>query len=116
MADEQQKELAKSIAEQYAPKQASDIDMLRKIDAKAKRPANIFAYTFGVLGALVLGVGMCFAMGTIGSSVPLGIVIGVIGLAMVCVNYPIFKAILRRSRKKYASAIESVASRILNEN
>ena len=53
---------AESIAKEYAPKDNSKIVALRKLDAKAKNPANIFAYTFGIISALVLGTGMSLAM------------------------------------------------------
>ena len=52
---------AESIAKQYAPKSASKLTALKKLDAKAKRPASIFAYSFGIVSALLFGVGMCLA-------------------------------------------------------
>ena len=56
---------------------------LRKLDAKAKLPATVFTYTFGVIAALVTGVGMCLSMRGIGSGTTamfvLGVVIGIIG-------------------------------------
>lgn len=42
---------AESIAKEYAPKETSKVVALRKLDNKAKRPANIFAYTFGIISA-----------------------------------------------------------------
>ena len=53
---------AESIAKEYAPKDDSDIIALRKLDAKAKLPATIFTYTFGIISALVIGTGMCLSM------------------------------------------------------
>lgn len=50
---------AEAIANEYAPKDTSKVIALKKLDRKAKGKANIFAYTFGVMMALVLGVGMC---------------------------------------------------------
>ena len=79
-----------------------------------RRPAAIFAYTFVILGALVLGVGMCLAMEVIGSLMPLGIVIGVIGIVMVAVNYPIYKRILSQRKKKYAPEIVALSDELLN--
>ena len=54
---------AEAIANEYAPKEASKVLALKKLDMKAKSKANIFAYTFGVVMALVLGTGMCLSMG-----------------------------------------------------
>ena len=53
---------AESIAKEYAKKDDSKVVALKKLDKKAKLPANVFAYTFGIIGALALGVGMCLAI------------------------------------------------------
>ena len=82
---------AEAIANEYAPKKTSKTVALKKLDAKAKRPSEIFAYTFGVVSSLILGVGMCLSMSVIGSGSILiraiGIIVGVIGIAGVSVNY-----------------------------
>ena len=106
---------AESIAKEYAPKDNSKIVALRKLDAKAKNPANIFAYTFGIISALVLGTGMSLAMQVIGSGVTgmiLGIIIGIIGIIGCCVNYPIYKKLLEKGKKKYAYEIVELAREI----
>ena len=106
---------AESIAKEYAPKDNSKVVALRKLDAKAKNPANIFAYTFGIISALVLGTGMSLAMQVIGSGITgmiLGIIIGVIGIIGCCVNYPIYKKLLEKGKEKYAYEIVELAREI----
>ena len=93
----------------------SKIERLQKLDRAARRPAEIFAYTFGIIGALVLGVGMCLAMRVIGDLFALGIVIGIAGIAMVSVNYFIYKAIAKSGRKKYADQILELSDELLEE-
>ncbi len=46
------KTYAEQIASEYAPKKESKVVALKKLDAKAKRPALIFAYTFGTISVL----------------------------------------------------------------
>lgn len=107
--------IAESIAKEYAPKEHSKIIALKKLDSKAKLPANIFAYTFGVISALVAGTGMCLAMQVIGGTIPfmiLGIVIGIIGFACCGINYPIYKKMLENGKKKYAYEIVELAREI----
>ena len=58
---------AEQLANEYAPKDTSKVVALRKLDAKAKLPANIFTYTLGIISALLMGVGMCLSMNVIGS-------------------------------------------------
>ena len=106
---------AESIAKEYAPKDSSKIVALRKLDRKAKMPATVFTYTFGILSALVLGTGMCLAMQVLGSgtfSMVAGIIIGVIGMIGCGVNYPIYCRKLENGKKKYAYEIVELAREI----
>lgn len=107
---------AEAIANEYAPKDTSKVVALKKLDKKAKLPANIFAFTFGTVMALVLGVGMCLSMQVIGDGSSLmmiaGIVIGLIGIAGVSVNYPIYRKMLESGKKKYAYEIMQLAKEI----
>ena len=83
---------AEQLANEYAPKDTSKVVALRKLDAKAKLPANVFTYTFGIITALVAGVGMCLSMKVIGNGSTamfvLGVIVGIIGLLGMGVNLP----------------------------
>ena len=106
---------AESIAKEYAPKDSSKIVALRKLDRKAKRPATVFTYTWGILSSLILGTGMCLSMQVIGSGIThmvMGIVIGIIGIIGCSVNYPIYKNMLEKGKKKYAYEIVELAREI----
>lgn len=107
---------AEAIANEYAPKDNSKVIALKKLDRKAKGKANIFAYTFGVLMALVLGVGMCLSMQVIGDGgrgmIAIGIIAGIVGIAGVSVNYPIYKKLLENGKRKYAFEIMQLAKEI----
>ena len=109
---------AESIAKEYAPKCNSKIVALRKLDRKAKLPATIFTYTWGIISALVFGTGMCLGMQVIGSGIPgmvIGIIIGIIGMIGCGVNYPIYKKILENGKTKYAYDIIELAREISEE-
>ena len=88
---------AKRIAEEYAPKKERKVVQLKKLDEKVKRPALIFAYSFGVIASLILGLGMSFIMTDFGPSgtlgVALGIIIGVIGFLLCGLNYFVYSKI-----------------------
>ena len=113
------KAYAEKIASEYAPKETRKVVALKKLDSRAKRPANIFAYTFGVVMALVLGVGMCLSMKVIGGGsnvlTALGVAVGVIGIVGVSVNYSIYKRIMENSKKKYSADIIALAKQISEE-
>ena len=106
---------AEAITNEYAPKDTSKVIALKKLDWKARSKAVVFAYSFGILMTLVLGVGMCLAMGTLGSgtmAMGAGIVIGLLGIAGVGVNYPIYKKLLAAGKQRYAFEIMQLAREI----
>ena len=110
---------AERIRRGYTPAEKTKLDELRELDRKVRRPADIFAYIFGSVGSLVLGTGMCLAMGVIGGGAPLmiglGIGIGCLGIAGAAANYPIYKKILTASKNKYAADIIKLAGEIAEE-
>ena len=114
------KTYAEKIASEYAPKETRKVIALKKLDAKAKLPANVFGYTFGIVMALVLGIGMCLALKVIGDGSTLcfvlGIVIGLVGILGVSINYPIYKKLLENGKKKYGNDIMNLAKEIAEEN
>ena len=110
--------IAESIAKDYAPKESSKLVALKKLDNKAKLPATIFTYTWGIVSALVFGTGMCLAMQVIGSGLVgmvLGIAVGIIGMIGCGVNYPIYKKMLEKGKAKYAYEIVQLAREIADK-
>ncbi len=104
--------LAESIAKDYAPKESSKIVALKKLDNRAKLPANIFTYSCGIVSALIFGTGMCMAMGEIGGGMVMGIIVGIIGMIGCGINYPIYKKLLEKGKSKYAYEIVQLAREI----
>lgn len=107
---------AEQLANEYAPKDASKVVALRKLDAKAKMPATIAVYTIGIVAALVMGTGMCLSMkviddGSTGMFV-IGVVLGILGIAAAGINYPLYKKLIARGKEKYAYEIMELAREI----
>lgn len=107
---------AEAIANEYAPKDTSKVLALKKLDRKAKRSANVFAYTFGIITSLIAGTGMCLSMDVIGGGTAgfmvLGITIGILGLAGMGINYFIYKKLLEKGKQQYAFEIIELAKQI----
>ena len=107
---------AEKLASEYAPKDTSKVLQLKKLDRKAKQTANIFGYTFGIVMTLLLGIGMCLCMKVIGSGTVsmtvLGVIIGVLGIAGICANYPIYNKLLQNGKQKYSFEIMQLAKEI----
>ena len=110
--------LVQKIRTQYTEKEHTGLDSLRALDAKVKRPANLFAYILGGIGALIMGSGMSLVMTDIGTTLGisntmnLGIMIGIVGLIMAIINYPVYKRILSSRKKKYADEILKLSDSI----
>lgn len=113
--------MVQKIRTQYMEKDSAQkgLDLLCELDAKVKRPANVFGYVFGSIGAIVMGAGMSLVMTDIGANLgianamPAGIVIGIIGMLMAIINYPIYKAILSSRKEKYAERILALSEKIM---
>ena len=113
--------LVRKIRTQYTEKQHTEIDELKALDAKVKRPSNVFAYTFGSISAIIMGAGMSLVMTDIGAIVGItgalvpGIAVGVVGLGMAMLTYPMYKGILNSRKKKYGAEILALSEKIMNK-
>lgn len=113
--------LVQKIRTQYTEKQHTELDELKALDAKVKRPANVFAYVYGSVSAIIMGCGMSLVMTDIGQTLGLansmvpGVVIGIAGLVLALTTYPIYKGILSRRRHKYASQILNLSEKIMQK-
>ena len=106
---------AEHIANEYAQKDTTKVKQLKKLDAKAKLPATIFAYTFGIVSTLILGVGMCLALEVLATgfvAMIVGSVVGIVGIVGCGVNYPIYKKMMSNGKAKYGSDIMKLAQEI----
>ena len=112
MNNSDQKFMAQKIRAAYTEKQSTELDELRALDKKAKRPADILAYVTGGIGALVLGTGMSMVMTVSGMMAP-GIAVGIVGLLITALNYPAYKHFLKARRAKYADEILTLSQKII---
>ena len=111
--------LVQKIRTQYTEKEHTQLDALKELDAKVKRPANVFAYIFGTISAIIMGCGMSLVMTDIGAQLGMtetmipGIAIGIVGLVLAIINYPIYKGILASRKKKYADKIIVLSEKLM---
>lgn len=118
--EDDQLEQARKIRNQYETTAPTELEKLKMLDRCVKAPVTRFAYGMGIFAALVMGSGMSLIMTDIGEFLHLGkpwlpgLVIGVTGLVMAVLNYPIYRKRLIARRKKYASQIMELSERILS--
>ncbi len=115
--------IVQKIRTQYMQKDSSqkELDTLKELDAEVKRPANVFGWVFGSIAAIIMGAGMSLVMTDLGSTLGIGepmipgIIIGVIGMLLAIINYPIYKGILGARKEKYADKILALSEKIMNK-
>lgn len=100
----EQEEL-KRIRSKYAPKEENKMDLLRHLDAQVTQKATMYSIIVGVIGALILGTGMSCCMVWGGAVFVLGIIVGVLGLAIVGLAYPLYNRTLKKERERIAPEI-----------
>ena len=123
--ENKQKKTIENILKNYQGEEVTKFDQLKELDKKVKKPANIFGYVYGTIGALILGMGMCAAMNTLPEVILntiknpllmiLGIIIGLVGIAVTTSTYFIYNKILKSRRNKYANEIISLTEELLNK-
>lgn len=113
--------VVEKIRSQYTEAEHTDLDALKALDSKVKKPANVFGYIYGGLGAIVMGAGMSLIMTDIGTVLGMtatlipGIGVGIAGLILCCTTYPIYKRILAARKKKFAGRIMELSERIMKD-
>lgn len=103
---------AKAICKQYMERGITKMDALEALHTKVKTPGMVTAFIIGVFGSLVMGAGMSNIM--VWDNMAVGLVLGIPGLAMMILAFPVYKVITDRRKKKYASQIMEQSGEILD--
>jgi len=114
---EQQKEV-EAIRKKYLPREENKMEQLRRLHAVPTQKAQAASIAIGVIGALIMGTGMSLAMTEIGAilggfAMILGIVVGLVGMVVVALAYPIFNWVLKKEREKIAPEILRLSDELL---
>ena len=102
---EEQKEID-SIRAKYQPgekKQPTNLDKLRKLDARVESVAMVSALSEGIISTLILGVGMTCVL--VWNQPVIGVIVGVLGLAGALFAWPLYQKVLAKEREKAAPEI-----------
>ncbi len=110
-----EQEEIKAIRKKYAVQEKTEdkMEQLRRLDAGVYSKATTASLVIGIIGALILGSGMSLAMTDVGKVVGLlggmamlvGVLIGIVGIVLISVAYPIYNRIIKKEREKIAPEI-----------
>ena len=118
----ERKEIEK-IRAKYSEREGCEggIERLRQLDAAVYSRPKALSITVGIIGTLIMGTGMSIAMTELGSAIgmlamPIGVAVGLLGIGVMALAYPIYNAVLRREREKAAPEILRISAELMGEN
>lgn len=101
----------KRIREKYSEKTEDKMEQVRRLDAQTTKKARTASIFLGIVGVLIMGGGMSLVMTDLGASLaiayslPVGIAVGVFGMALAALSYPVYTHIVKKEREKIAPVI-----------
>lgn len=107
----QQQEI-ESIRKKYLPKEEDKMEILRRLDRSAERPGTVVALVLGIVGTLLLGSGMSCTMVWGENLFVVGIIVGILGIAILSPAYLVYKKITQKQRKKIAEQILALSEEL----
>lgn len=118
-----EQEEIKRIQKKYQTREVNDIDKLRMLDAKVTEKATTVSLILGIVGALILGTGMSLIMTDFGNilglqgitNIVIGIAVGLIGLVLVTLAYPMYQKTLKKEREKIAPEILRMTEELIKQ-
>ena len=113
-----QQQEVEDIRKKYLPKEEDKMEQLRKLHAIPTQKAQAASLAVGIIGALIMGTGMSLAMTEIGAALGslamvIGIVIGIVGMVLVALAYPLYNRVLKKQREKIAPEILRLSDELL---
>ena len=113
-----QQQEVEDIRKKYLPKEEDKMEQLRKLHAIPTQKAQAASLAVGIIGALIMGTGMSLAMTDIGAALGslamvIGIVIGIVGMVLVALAYPLYNRVLTKQREKIAPEILRLSDELL---
>ena len=114
---QRQKEV-EEIRKAYLPKEEDKMEKLRKLHSIPTQKAQSASIAVGVIGALIFGTGMSLCMTELGAALGslalvLGTMIGLVGIILVALAYPLYNRTLKKERERIAPEILRLTDELL---
>ena len=94
------------------------MEQLRRLHAIPTQKAQAASIAVGVIGALIMGTGMSLCMTELsgflgGTAMFIGIPVGIAGMILVALAYPIYNRVLKKQRERIAPEILRLSDELL---
>ena len=114
----QRQQEVEAIRKAYLPKEEDKMEQLRRLHAVPTQKAQAASLAVGIIGALILGTGMSLCMTDIGAflgrlAMVFGIVVGLVGMVLAALAYPVYNRVLKKQRQKIAPQILHLSEELL---
>ena len=105
-----QQQEVENIRKKYLPKEEDKMEQLRKLHNSTTQKATACSIALGTIGTLILGIGMSLAMSDFGNvlgayAMVVGIIVGLIGMVLLALAYPVYNRVLKKERARIAPEI-----------
>lgn len=111
-----QNQEVQAIRRKYLPKEESKLEELKRLDHDVQNSGVMESLIVGITGCLVFGLGMCLAMKIIGDSMILGVIVGIIGAAIMLPAYSVYRAVSGKVKAKLTPRILELANELAGGN
>lgn len=111
-----QNEEVQAIRNKYLPQPESKLDELKRLDQCVHTAGMAQSLAVGIIGCMIFGLGLCFAMQVVGQSVALGVFIGAWGMAAMMAAYPVYRSCFRKAKAKHQPRILELAAELCGES
>ena len=102
-----------SIRRKYMPEEESKLERLKKLDLRVQTAGTVESLCFGIVGALVFGIGMCFFLAVFAGEAWLSALFMIIGSLIMIPAYPIYRRIARKTKEELTPEILRLSEEII---
>ena len=115
-----QQQEVEAIRKKYLPKEEDKMEQLRKLDGIPAQKATVWSIATGTVGALILGTGMSLCMTEFGEKLGVfamvfGVLLGIVGMVLVALAYPVYNRILKKERERIAPEILRLTEELMHK-
>ena len=103
-----------SIRRKYMPHEESKLERLKKLDLRVQMAGTIESLCFGIVGALVFGIGMCFFLDVFAGAAWLSALFMIIGSLIMIPAYPIYRKIAQKTKAELTPEILRLSEEIMS--